>query len=121
MFADTGKQFVTLKASGTPNTVGNYFFSVTKAAVKSFFPISVLKNEVQTEAVPIKSYFKGNIGGVPYYVKAPTISPDNVPYGRSNGDTVSLVSFVGLTFILLRLAWVLFLCKKDSYMGTLPA
>jgi hypothetical protein len=94
-FADVGKQVVILKALGTPATVGNYYFSVIKGSLIKIFPVSVLKSEVQTEPVPLESYFKGTIGGVPYYVESPRIGPDNIPYGPGGGDTASFVSFVG--------------------------
>jgi hypothetical protein len=93
-FADIGKQRITLNASGIPASAGNYVFSTTKGSVKSSVIIPVIGNEVVIESVPLKSYFKGIIGGVPYYVEAPTIGPDNIPYGRGGGDTASFSSFV---------------------------
>lgn len=94
-FTDTGKQAITLKAWGTPARVGNFFFSAAKNSLKRFFSISVLKNDIPTEAVSLKSYVKATIGGVPYYVEAPTIGADNIPYAQSAGDTASFGSFVG--------------------------
>ena len=94
-FANTGKQLITLNAIGTPVTTGNFYFSISKGSLKRFFTISVLKSDIPIETVPLKSYFKGTIGGVQYYVEAPTIGPDNITYGHAGGDTASFVSFVG--------------------------
>lgn len=93
-FTDTGRQLLTLKAYGTPEAVGNYFFTIATESVQNIFAVSILKSNVQIEPVPLQSYFKANIGGIPCYVEAPTIGPDGIPYGRSGGDTVSVASFV---------------------------
>jgi hypothetical protein len=95
LFTNTGKQFIVLKASGTPAMVGNYFFSVSRDSLEWIFPVSVLTSHVEMEPVPLQSYFKATIGDISYYVEVPTIGPDNIPYGRTGGDNVSLVSFVG--------------------------
>lgn len=95
IFADTGKQLITLNASGTPAITGNFFFSLTKGSLKRFIVIAVIESEISIEAVPLKSYFKGIIGGIKYYVEAPTIGPDNIPYGSSGRDTASFSSFLG--------------------------
>jgi hypothetical protein len=94
MFTDTGKQVIKLNAFGTPSAAGNYFFSLTTGSLKRFFPISVLKNDVLIESVSLKSYFKANIGGVNYYTEAPTIGPDNIPYGGGGADTTFFSSYV---------------------------
>lgn len=95
VFADTGKQLITLNARGTSVITGNFFFSLTKGSLKRFISIAVIKSDIFIETVPLKSYFKGTIGGVKYYVEAPTIGPDDIPYGRGGRDTVSFSSFLG--------------------------
>jgi hypothetical protein len=94
-FSDTGKHVISLLGSGTPINTGNYVFSTTIGSVKRSILISVLKGDVVIEAVPLKSYFKATVDGVQYYTEAPTIGPDNIPYGRGGNDTVSFASFVG--------------------------
>jgi hypothetical protein len=93
-FANTGKQLITLNATGTPAAPGSFYFSITKGSLKKFFTISVLKSDIPTEMVPLKSYFKGTIGGVQYYVEIPTTGPDNLPHATGGGDTASFSSFV---------------------------
>ena len=95
VFADTGKQLITLIARGTPVATGNFFFSLTTGSLKRFISIAVIKSDISIETVPLKSYFKGTIGGVKYYVEAPTIGPDDIPYGRGGRDTVTFSSFLG--------------------------
>ena len=94
-FTDTGKHLITLAASGIPASTGNYVFSMTKGSVKRSVSIAVVKSNVVIESVPLKSYFKGTIGGVEYYVEVPTVGPNDIPYGQGGGDTASFSSFVG--------------------------
>ena len=95
LFADTGKQLISLNALGTPVTAGNFFFSLINGSLTRFFAIAVLKGDTPIETVPLESYFKGNIGGVEYVVKALTNEADDIAYGSSGGDTASFSSFLG--------------------------
>lgn len=95
-FIDTGKQMITLNASGIPSSAGTMFFSVTTGSTKQLIPVSVIKDNITPETVPLRSYFHVTIAGVKYYVESPIIGPDNIPYSGGGGkDTASLGSAVG--------------------------
>ncbi len=93
-FTDTGRQTISLKAGGIPVSAGNYRFAIKKDLLKTEFLISVYKTDIPVEAVPLKTYFKATIGGIPYYVEEPSVGPDNVVWASGGKDTVSFSGFV---------------------------
>ena len=94
-FTNTGKENIILNGSGTPLSPGNYMFSLKKASSVLHVSIAVLEGDITVEGVPLKSYFKGRIGGIDYNVVVDIDGPDNIPYGfGSRGDSMSFASFL---------------------------
>jgi hypothetical protein len=94
-FEDTGRTLITLTAMGSPLQPGNYLYALEEDTSKLFISVSVLKSSIISESVPLESYFKATLGGVPYYSKAAIVGPENVTYGRGGVDKVSFSTFVG--------------------------
>jgi hypothetical protein len=95
-FTDTGRQIISLNASGIPSLPGNYSFSVTLGSIKQTIGVSILKDGVTPEFVPENSYVSATLNGTKYYAKSAYWGPDDVPYtSGGNGDTASVGSHVG--------------------------
>lgn len=95
-FTDTGRQVISLNASGIPSSPGNYSFSVTIGSIKRTIGVSILKDSFIPELVPQKSYLSATVNGTKYFVESAFPGPDDVPYGYGGaGDSVSFGSHVG--------------------------
>ena len=95
-FTDTGRQVISLNASGIPSSPGNFSFSVTMGSIKRTISVSILKDSITPELVPQKSYISATVNGTKYYVESAYPGPDGVTYSYSGtGDTASTGSHVG--------------------------
>lgn len=95
-FTDTGRQVISLNASGIPSSPGNYSFSVTMGSITRTVGVSILKDSITPEFVPANSYVSATLNGTRYYAKAAYPGPDDVAYtSGGNGDTASVGSHVG--------------------------
>ena len=95
-FTDTGRQVISLNASGIPSAPGNYSFSVAIGAIKHTVGVSILKDSITPELVPQKSYIRATLNGTKYYSESAFPGPDGIPYSyNGNRDTASFGSHVG--------------------------
>lgn len=95
-FTDTGRQNISLQASGIPSSPGNYSFSIAAGSIRQTIGVSIVKDSFTPELVPQKSYLSATVNGIKYFVESAFPGPDGVPYGYGGtGDSKSFDSHVG--------------------------